>query len=71
MHDGFGQRYKTVRRQFSALEWVRAMDIGLDWWDKSSPWRFITSDYGKNAGVSKCELPFSISKGKASFGGKV
>ena len=44
--------------------------LWLDWQDESSPWRF-TSDYGKDSGNSKCVLPFSISKGKASFGGNV
>ena len=42
----------------------------LDWPDKKSPWRFM-SFYAKDAGMSKCILPFSFGGGKAVFGGKV
>ena len=42
----------------------------LDWPDEKSPWRFM-SFYAKDAGMSKCILPFSFESGKAVFGGKV
>ena len=42
----------------------------LDWPDEKSPWRFM-SFYSKDAGMSKCILPFSFGDGKAVFGGKV
>ena len=42
----------------------------LDWPDEKSPWRFM-SFYAKDAGMSKCILPFSFGNGKAVFGGKV
>jgi len=42
----------------------------LDWPDEKSPWRFM-SFYAKDAGMSKCILPFSFGSGKAVFGGKV
>lgn len=48
----------------------REYTLWIDWHDESSPRRF-TSDYGKDAGVSNCVLPFSISKGKATLGGDV
>ena len=42
----------------------------LDWPDEKSPWRFM-SFYSKDAGMSKCILPFSFGSGKAVFGGNV
>ena len=42
----------------------------VDWPDEKSPWRFM-SFYSKDAGMSKCILPFSFGDGKAVFGGKV
>ena len=42
----------------------------LDWPEEKSPWRFM-SFYSKDAGMSKCILPFSFGSGKAVFGGKV
>ena len=42
----------------------------VDWPDEKSPWRFM-SFYSKDAGMSKCILPFSFGSGKAVFGGKV
>lgn len=42
----------------------------LDWPDEKSPRRFM-SFYAKDAGMSKCILPFSFGSGQAVFGGKV
>ena len=44
--------------------------VYLDWPDEKSPWRFM-SFYAKDAGMSKCILPFSFGSGRAVFGGNV
>ena len=67
MHDG---KWHHLAVTYDPARLGREYAVYLDWPDETSPWRFM-SFYDKDAGASKCILPFSFKDGNAVFGGKV
>ena len=67
MHDG---KWHHLAVTYDPARTNKEYAAYLDWPDGKSPWRFM-SFYSKDAGMSKCILPFSFRNGEAAFGGKI